>query len=49
MSAKGFPDNDKLNSFSDALTKNSMNEQYVGRSLMSQIGRVQYNYGDRYL
>jgi len=49
MSAKGFPDNEKLNSFSDALTKNSMNEQYVGRSLMSQIGRVQYNYGDRYL
>ena len=49
MSAKDFPDDDVLNSFSDAVTKSSMKESYNSRALLSQIARVQYNYDSRYL
>lgn len=49
MGAEGFPDDDVLNSFANAITKTSMNETYVARSLMSQLARVQYNYDSKYL
>lgn len=49
MYALGFPDEEKLNSFTNASSYYSMGETYLARSLASQIGRVQYNYGDRYL
>ncbi|MBQ5784559.1 MAG: SusC/RagA family TonB-linked outer membrane protein [Bacteroidales bacterium] len=49
IGAEGFPDDEVLNSFANAITKTSMNETYVARSLMSQIARVQYNYDSKYL
>ena len=49
IGAEGFPDDNVLNSFANAITKTSMNETYVARSLMSQIARVQYNYDSKYL
>lgn len=49
MSAKDFPDDDVLNSFTDAVTKSSMKESYTARTLLSQVGRVQYNYDSKYL
>ena len=49
IGAEGFPDDEVLNSFANAITKTNMNETYVARSLMSQIARVQYNYDSKYL
>ena len=49
IGAEGFPDDNVLNSFANAITKTNMNETYVARSLMSQIARVQYNYDSKYL
>ncbi len=49
IEAEGFPDDDVLNSFANAITKTSMNETYVARTLMSQLARVQYNYDGKYL
>ena len=49
IGAEGFPDDDVLNSFANAINKTSMNETYVARSLMSQLARVQYNYDSKYL
>ncbi len=49
MSASNFPDDDVLNSFSDAATMGSMGESYNSHSLISQIGRIQYKLKDKYL
>lgn len=49
MAAKDFPDDDVLNSFGDAVTMTSMDESYQARTLLSQIGRIQYNYDSKYL
>lgn len=49
MSASNFPDDDVLNSFADAATMGSMDESYYRESMLSQVGRIQYNYDSRYL
>ncbi|MCF0164295.1 MAG: SusC/RagA family TonB-linked outer membrane protein, partial [Bacteroidales bacterium] len=49
MSASNFPDDDVLNSFSNAASKGYMRETYNAQSMLSQVGRIQYNYDSRYL
>ncbi len=49
MNATSFPDDDVLNSFTDAARMGSMRETYNANSMLSQIARVQYKYDDRYL
>ena len=49
MQAALFPDDQVLNSFSDAAVLQYMSESYKRTSLLSQIARVQYNYDGRYL
>ena len=49
MAASNFPDDDVLNSFSNAATKGSLTEAYEMSSMVSQIARAQYKYDDRYL
>lgn len=49
MSATTFPDDDVLNSFSNAAVRSSMGETYRQNSMLSLIGRFEYKYDDRYL
>jgi len=49
MSASSFPDDDVLNSFSDAATYGNLGEVYQENSMLSQIARAQYKYSDKYL
>lgn len=49
MAASNFPDDDVLNSFSNAATKGNLTESYEMSSMVSQIARAQYKYDDRYL
>lgn len=49
MAASNFPDDDVLNSFSDAATKGYLSESFEESSMISQIARAQYKYNDRYL
>ena len=49
MAASNFPDDDVLNSFSNAATKGNLTEAYEMSSMVSQIARAQYKYDDKYL
>lgn len=49
MSAANFPDDDVLNSFTDAAQMNRMGETYYANSMLSQLMRMQYKFDDRYL
>lgn len=49
MSASNFPDDDVLNSFTDAADIDGIGETFQENSLISQIARAQYKYGERYL
>jgi len=49
MEATNFPDDDILNSFSNAATKGKLTEAYEMSSMLSQIARAQYKYNDKYL
>ncbi len=49
MNAGKLPDDDVLNSFSDAAQLKSMSESTVASTMASQIARVQYKYADKYL
>lgn len=49
MYASNFPDDEVLNSFSDAAKMALMQEDYYANSMLSQLARVQYKYDDRYL
>ncbi len=49
MAASNFPDDDVLNSFSNAATKGTLTEAYEMSSMVSQIARAQYKYNDKYL
>lgn len=49
MYATGFPDDDVLNSFSDASSYGSMGESTGASTMVSQIARAQYKYADKYL
>lgn len=49
MGASTFPDDDVLNSFSNASKLNSMRETYTANALLSLFARVQYKYSNAYL
>ncbi len=49
MYANTFPDDEILNSFANASKYTSMYEGTLGRSMLSQIARVQYNYDSKYM